>query len=89
MAIVVPPKLNWLFFILIGEKFLEANEDHAYDTSRSFDQLHQHVGALKSRAKQAVLAVGEGLPREPPTSSSGRSTKYCPISTSSRPTWTR
>ncbi|WP_405854208.1 hypothetical protein OG407_01550 [Streptomyces sp. NBC_01515] len=63
MAIVVPPKLNWLFFILIGEKFLEANEDHAYDTSRSFDQLHQHVGALKSRAKQAVLAVGEGLPK--------------------------
>ncbi|MEV0736762.1 hypothetical protein AB0I51_12510 [Streptomyces sp. NPDC050549] len=63
MAIVVSPKLNWLFFILIGEKFLEANEDHAYDTSRSFDQLHQHVGALKSRAKQAVLAVGEGLPK--------------------------
>ncbi|MEW1828224.1 hypothetical protein [Streptomyces sp. NPDC088196] len=63
MAIVVPPKLNWLFFILIGEKFLEANEDHAYDTSQSFDQLRQHVGALKSRAKQAVLAVGEGLPK--------------------------
>ncbi|MFJ9244869.1 hypothetical protein [Streptomyces sp. NPDC101776] len=63
MAIVVSPKLNWLFFILIGEKFLEANEDHAYDTSRSFDQLHQHVGALKSRANQAVLAVGEGLPK--------------------------
>ncbi|MBK3568840.1 hypothetical protein JHN47_34610, partial [Streptomyces sp. MBT62] len=63
MAIVVPPKLNWLFFILIGENFLEANEDHAYDTSRSFDQLHQHVGALKARAKQAVVAVGEGLPK--------------------------
>ncbi|MFE2423271.1 hypothetical protein [Streptomyces hokutonensis] len=63
MAIVVSPKLNWLFFILIGEKFLEANEDHAYDTSRSFDQLHQHVGALKARAKQAVLTVGEGLPK--------------------------
>ncbi|MGQ4430757.1 WXG100-like domain-containing protein [Streptomyces sp. SAS_260] len=63
MAIVVSPKLNWLFFILIGEKFLEANEDRAYDTSQSFDQLHQHVGALKARAKQAVLAVGEGLPK--------------------------
>ncbi|MGW3108752.1 hypothetical protein [Streptomyces sp. NPDC001100] len=63
MAIVVSPKLNWLFFILIGEKFLEANEDHAYDTSRSFDELHQHIGALKSRAKQAVLTVGEGLPK--------------------------
>ncbi|MFJ6892396.1 hypothetical protein [Streptomyces hokutonensis] len=63
MAIVVSPKLNWLFFILIGENFLEANEDHAYDTSRSFDQLHQHIGALKSRAKQAVLTVGEGLPK--------------------------
>ncbi|WP_427917245.1 hypothetical protein [Streptomyces sp. cg40] len=63
MAIVVSPKLNWLFFILIGEKFLEANEDHAYDTSRSFDQLHQHIGALKSRAQQAVLTVGEGLPK--------------------------
>lgn len=63
MAIVVPPKLNWLFFILIGEKFLEANEDHAYDTSQSFDQLREHVGALKSRAKQAVLVVGEGLPK--------------------------
>ncbi|WP_026179042.1 hypothetical protein [Streptomyces hokutonensis] len=63
MAIVVSPKLNWLFFILIGEKFLEANEDHAYDTSRSFDQLHQHVGALKARAQQAVLTVGEGLPK--------------------------
>ncbi|MEV0912155.1 hypothetical protein [Streptomyces hokutonensis] len=63
MAIVVSPKLNWLFFILIGENFLEANEDHTYDTSRSFDQLHQHIGALKSRAKQAVLTVGEGLPK--------------------------
>ncbi|SEF02853.1 hypothetical protein SAMN05216489_09742 [Streptomyces sp. 3213] len=63
MAIVVSPKLNWLFFILIGETFLEANEDHAYDTSRSFEQLHQHVGALKARAKQAVLTVGEGLPK--------------------------
>lgn len=63
MAIVVSPKLNWLFFILIGEKFLEANEDRAYDTSQSFHLLRQHVGELKSRAKQSVLVVGEGFPK--------------------------
>ncbi|MFK0172080.1 hypothetical protein ACIQU5_25125 [Streptomyces sp. NPDC090306] len=63
MAIVVSPKLNWLFFVLIGEKFLEANEDRAYDTSQSFHLLRQHVGELKSRAKQSVLVVGQGFPK--------------------------
>nr|WP_030379060.1 lonely Cys domain-containing protein [Streptomyces sp. NRRL B-12105] len=62
MAITVSPKLNWLFFILIGETFLEANEDTAYATSKSYRAIKRDVGQLREQAQAAVRAVSQGFP---------------------------
>jgi len=57
MAIMVSPKLNWLFFILIGETFLQANEDGAYDKSAPFGKARRDVHQLKLMVDTAVDRV--------------------------------
>ncbi|MFC9810142.1 lonely Cys domain-containing protein [Streptomyces griseoaurantiacus] len=62
MAIIVSPKLNWLFFVLIGETFLQADEDTAYGTSRSYRAIKRDVGRLREQAQAAMAAVSQGFP---------------------------
>lgn len=62
MAIIVSPKLNWLFFVLIGETFLQADEDTAYGTSRSYRAIKRDVGQLREQAQAAMAAVSQGFP---------------------------
>ncbi|MGW0103499.1 WXG100-like domain-containing protein, partial [Nocardia sp. NPDC003354] len=64
MAIVVPDWASWLFFIIIGERFMQANEDLAYQSHEAFKDFAARVERLSDLLEESINASSGALPPE-------------------------
>ncbi|MFD9053471.1 hypothetical protein [Streptomyces zaomyceticus] len=62
MAITVPPELDALFLSLVGEKFLQADEDAAHRKSEPYDQMRREVLKLRARLESTAVKARRALP---------------------------
>ncbi|MEV5384472.1 toxin glutamine deamidase domain-containing protein [Streptomyces sp. NPDC052721] len=62
MAIEVTPQLNVLMYILVGDPFLQANEDGAARSAGAFEQHAGDVRKLADLIDESVLGTARALP---------------------------
>ncbi|MBK6018612.1 hypothetical protein JHN45_47045, partial [Streptomyces sp. MBT53] len=62
MTIHATPQLNNLLFVLIGEKFLQADEDMAYANGKPYERLGRRMRDLSDLIEQTAGGVGRALP---------------------------
>lgn len=62
MTIHASPQLNNLMFVLIGEKFLQADEDMAFANGKPYERLGRRMRDLSDLIEQTAGGVGRALP---------------------------
>ncbi|MGW0812776.1 WXG100-like domain-containing protein [Streptomyces viridiviolaceus] len=64
MAIVVPEWANVLFFVIIGERMPQADEDLAYRSHEAFKDFSGQLHKLSELLEESIRASGGALPPE-------------------------